>query len=607
MRKILFLLIACLTAGNISIYILGAPAGGNYDGSDWAKKEISQAVEKGLVPDELQYNYKNNITRAEFCKLCVSVMKAWNSDINPTSNKISFSDTNDEDVLICADMGIVNGVGNNNFAPNNPIKRQEAARMLYNTLFVGTSVIQERHIPDKLAECCIPHSFDDGALIQSWARDEISHMYRFGVMLGVDNNNYNPDGYYSREQAICTFLRLYNCKDNISLNPVPESDYYPYGSFVCSYFKDGHASAESFDFNAEYIDSSGKKYTSDEKGYVYPFNYPCSVFLVNSGVGVGAYIVADKNGDTFLPGSFESVDLTPYSALCERKSDFTTELYKLPEKKKVFENVWPIGDNLYLQERDEDNLISVVNLNGDTLVDLSKGYIGSRMTTCFSGVFVLENKDGFLSIINSKGEILKNFTVDPSWNFYGSVGSNVIFDIQEKGFVLYRAFSEKSFTYDSINLTENNEAIAINNYDTPSEKNYILNSDGSVKFEFGRCETIKKLENSNLYFINRKEYKDSVKMVDYIINENGNVIKTISDEKDFKIDKSGVCAYISNDNVINFFDFFGKDLGKFDLSGYNKTGNPSIKFIHGLLWVNTHDENNNANGFYVTPYGKILK
>jgi len=628
MRKILFLLIACLMTGNISVtYILGAPAGGDYDGSDWAKREITQAIEKGIVPDELQYNYKNNITRGEFCKLCVYVMKAWNSDINPTSNKISFSDSNNEEVMICADKGIVSGIGNNKFAPNNPIKRQEAAKMLYNTLFSATSVIHKKYITD---ECCIPHSFDDGTLIQSWARDEINHMYRFGVMLGDSDNNYNPNGYYTREQAICTFLRLYNCKDNISENNIPKSDYYVFGECANNYISDGVFDNYNKHYYAmRYIDSKGNRYTEDDEGQTYPFNLPYTAFILYDNweyANNKFYRIYDKNGnssfdDVFeeddpLSGLFDEVKITPYSIFFTRRSDGLSMLYKLPEKKKLFENVRPVGEDLYFQYDDEYKFINLVNLDGEILIDSSKGYTNEN-NLFFNGICVLKNEKGFYSIINSKGEILKNFTVDPSWQFLDSIGSNMVFSRNVKkgelsGFIniFYRAFSEKSFVYDYVNLTENNEAIAVNDYEKDSEKNYILNPDGSVKFECGKCESLEKVDGFNLYML--RQVKDKSMRYD-IIDENGNIIKTFWDARPdietgnaVHFDKSGVCAYISQDNVINFFDFFGNDLCKFDSKKYGNIST-SVRFINGLLWVDPYNEDDNFDGFYVTPYGKILR
>jgi len=591
--------------------------------SDWAEKEVREAIEKGLVPKNLQGSYTKNITREEFCTLCAAVMKAWGSNFEYKKGSLAFSDTNNEDVLTCAEKGIVSGVGDNKFAPNNPIKRQEAARMLYNTLNIGTVVISEKHCKagDTALDCCVPHSFNDGRNIRNWARNEINHMYRYGVMLGVSNNNYDPDGYYTREQAICTFLRLFNCYGNMAANPIPEVDYYPYGHSVYNYISDGKAYAEFYkkeDYHVEYIDSKGNKYTEKEKGYVYPFNMPWSAFVTNVGPEVGGFSIIDKNGDYCLDTAFDNIDfITPEYLFGTRKYDYETLLYRFSDKKKILEGVRYMGENLYALYDIIDKPISIVNINGDIIVDSSKGYIYEGESTCYNGIFVLKNKSGFYSIINSKGEILKNFKVNPDWGFDSSVGSNMKFYkkfASDKGYIFYRAFSEKAFEYQGLVLTENNEIVAY-----PAEYYaYILNADGTVKFDCGKCEYVKKVEGIDLYIV--YHYKDDNKLYD-IVDKNGKVIKSINPDKckfdaggnGVYIDKSGICAYVDDNNVINFFDFFGNDLNKFDLNKYGKDKNKNIadssimKSVNGLFWVNIHYLEDSGEEFYITPYGKILK
>lgn len=48
-----------------------------------------------------------------------------------STGKVSFTDTDNADVLLCASAGVVNGVGNGKFAPDKNITRQEAASMLH--------------------------------------------------------------------------------------------------------------------------------------------------------------------------------------------------------------------------------------------------------------------------------------------------------------------------------------------------------------------------------------------------------------------------------------------------------------------------------------------
>ena len=53
-------------------------------------------------------------------------------------------------------------------------------------------------------------TFADNASIASWAVDAVGQMQISGVMGGTGNNSFTPQGSYTREQSILTILRLYN-------------------------------------------------------------------------------------------------------------------------------------------------------------------------------------------------------------------------------------------------------------------------------------------------------------------------------------------------------------------------------------------------------------
>ncbi len=636
----LFLILIVAVLNSVSVF-----SENSLDPSLWARTSVYEAMEKGLVSEKILNNdYTENITREEFCKLCVSVMKAWNSDFNYKNENISFSDTNDDDILTCAKMGIVNGVGNNKFAPDNPIKRQEAARMLYNILSVGTSVISDSHTSDGALECCVPHSFNDGGSIRSWARNEINHMYRYGVMLGVSNNNYDPDGYYTKEQAICTFLRLFRCKDSMLENPIPEVDYYPYDDTAKNYVKNKNVLV----FDGEnpygrYIDSRGNIYTHKEKGYAYPFEnkYGVKRTFTYSGEEVYASELIDKNGDTYLCDNFKSVDIYDSAILL---NGLQPCIYGIPREgediydkliyKAIFfgynnyggEYIEYMGDGLfkiskYGQRPDfgdtKDNYnywsgISIVNSEGEWFTNynkLKKSEMYVKAGRSYNNIFTMEKADGSISIVDVEkpnGEVIKTFNKpDSSWEFRNAVGSNINFyDRKNDKYIFYRGISGEYFVYDYVQLTDNNEAIVRTNVLRGGEKDfdcYILNPDGTMKFNapFGGYGTVEKIPEFDFY--KAFKYNDDSGLCD-IVNKRGFVIKT-DVSKNLSIDKSGVFAYVTNENVINFFDFFGDNLGKVELSdiyGADLKVN-RIDFINGMLFVDT-----NLKNFYVTPYGKIL-
>ena len=98
--------------------------------SSWAKSAVDTARNAGIVPEQVDQAYTQSITRADFCALAAAVYRTWEKSGNVKSvekTTVSFSDTKDEDVLLCASLGVVNGVGNGKFAPQQQLTRQQAA------------------------------------------------------------------------------------------------------------------------------------------------------------------------------------------------------------------------------------------------------------------------------------------------------------------------------------------------------------------------------------------------------------------------------------------------------------------------------------------------
>jgi len=183
--------------------------------SKWAVADIEKAISLKLIPPPMQKNYRENITRADFCKLVVNflVQKTGKSieellRKNQVSIRYSaFTDTSDKEILAANALGIVNGDGKGRFNPNGMITRQEAAVMLMRTANV-LGITRTGEIPEDFADS------DDFA---DWAKDAIAFVSSLkdktgnkGIMSGVGNGYFSPHGSYTREQSYVTILRLYN-------------------------------------------------------------------------------------------------------------------------------------------------------------------------------------------------------------------------------------------------------------------------------------------------------------------------------------------------------------------------------------------------------------
>ncbi len=186
------------------------PVKDGYLCSDWAAESIGKAINRNLIPDVLKGQYKNNITRGEFCRLAMQtyIMKSGKTFV---VNESYFDDAKDNYISSAYCLGIVKGVGNNKFAPDNFITRQEAAVMLNNLARI-LNLEKTDYMP----------KYADEAYFADWAKESIyavagyesvidSYGNKIPVMTDTGSNKFSPLVNYTREQAITTMLRLYNC------------------------------------------------------------------------------------------------------------------------------------------------------------------------------------------------------------------------------------------------------------------------------------------------------------------------------------------------------------------------------------------------------------
>lgn len=182
--------------------------------SSWAQNEVWCAQLKNLVPTELQSNYRRGINREEFCNLMVKLIECESGqNINDylASRGLEaanpFNDTTSSTVSAAYVLGIVKGISENKFNPYRFITRQEAAVMLSRTAKVLGVKTQSTG-----------KSFSDAKYFAPWAADHILFVSGLidptsstAVMSGVGDNIFSPNSTYTREQAIMTSLRIFNC------------------------------------------------------------------------------------------------------------------------------------------------------------------------------------------------------------------------------------------------------------------------------------------------------------------------------------------------------------------------------------------------------------
>lgn len=167
--------------------------------SEWAAADVKEAIELAIVPEALQNRYQAAVSRGEFCELACRLLQK--SGVNlpkpDKQNPNPFSDSDSQYVYTLSRLGVVDGRGDGIFDPDAAITRQEAAKLLSKTADVLD-----------IARTSLALEYSDQNEAAEWAVPFISDVSNIGVMLGVSENRFDPQGTYTREQSIMTMLRL---------------------------------------------------------------------------------------------------------------------------------------------------------------------------------------------------------------------------------------------------------------------------------------------------------------------------------------------------------------------------------------------------------------
>lgn len=211
--------------------------------SAWAEEDIKEAVDLGFVPEKLQCNYTDDITRDDFCRLAFTTY-SFKTGYTYASDRDNFKDTGQNYIDALYDLGVVNGIGNNMFEPERPITRQEAAVIL-----------------SKLAELCglekssSNMQYTDETDFAAWARDSIYVISQYkdnngiSIMTGTGDGKFSPLSNCTKEQAIVTMLRFVFA-DFAYENSYKQNDSYE----ICALIKDIEKNTITLD-PVEYITS----------------------------------------------------------------------------------------------------------------------------------------------------------------------------------------------------------------------------------------------------------------------------------------------------------------------------------------------------------------
>ena len=182
------------------------------DISDWAKPYVDRANEMGIIEldETTAFNtsfFQEEITRIEFCRLIVNTLKSIDHILPKIKDFDTFSDTKDENVLICHWFGIIDGVGDDKFDPYSNLTREQAAKIIEQLSYLIDIDTSNKSDENK---------FIDLDMASDWAKDYILQVSSLktqnneSIMGGTSENTFSPIDPYTVEQAITILIRFTN-------------------------------------------------------------------------------------------------------------------------------------------------------------------------------------------------------------------------------------------------------------------------------------------------------------------------------------------------------------------------------------------------------------
>ena len=196
-----------------------------YTASDWAKTELEDAENVGIIPTEFDgRNFTQDINRMDFAKVLVKTYEVISQKSVQEEQISPFEDCTDADILKAYTLGFINGVDENHFSPKSFLTREQAATMLMRTYKKASdenwSIENDTPLEFEKGE-----DFADDADISDWAKESVYFMSAKELVKGVGENRFAPKNHISVEQAVIAALRLEQfMKKSETYNPDPYTD-----------------------------------------------------------------------------------------------------------------------------------------------------------------------------------------------------------------------------------------------------------------------------------------------------------------------------------------------------------------------------------------------
>ncbi|MBQ6698734.1 MAG: S-layer homology domain-containing protein [Oscillospiraceae bacterium] len=190
---------------------------------EWASDAINTLAEDGIIKGTSASTYSpaNNITRADFALLLVRAFKLT-SDSTENFADVSANDYFAAELAIARNSGIVNGIGDNKYAPRNTITRQDMMVIVYRALQSQSLPLEGSEAQPNVGEdnkslplegkgdrrmAVDEVSYPDFDTVAEYAKTAVSALIGAGIVNGK-NGRIAPTDYTTRAEVAVLIKRI---------------------------------------------------------------------------------------------------------------------------------------------------------------------------------------------------------------------------------------------------------------------------------------------------------------------------------------------------------------------------------------------------------------
>ena len=167
----------------------------------WASDAINSLADEGIIKgtSDSTYSPANNITRADFALLLVRAFEL-SSDNSENFSDVDANDYYAQELAIARNTGIINGTGDNKYAPRNAITRQDMMLIVYRAL-------NKLGVEIKASDAAKADTYGDFADVSDCAKEAVEKLVAAGLVNGK-SSNIAPKDYTTRAEVAVLIKRI---------------------------------------------------------------------------------------------------------------------------------------------------------------------------------------------------------------------------------------------------------------------------------------------------------------------------------------------------------------------------------------------------------------